>query len=168
MGCLNFRTGVETPWPEFFCPGYKLESVKKLLTDEFLVGVSQGFAERAIPQAIQQDNSSDMGVKYTTLHGHPVFFSGIRHTAYTTGSLTQMAMKRLQPDLLRAFQNDESDEAIAFFWHCSKTIKDWWDSYSKSEKCLAMMRDVEARIDKHNVSEWARVKETEGGMKCKR
>lgn len=168
MGMINIYTGVETPFSEFFCPGYKLDSVKAILTDEFIIDSIKRFTDLAVPQPTLVEHISDMGVRYTTLQGHRFFFNSIRHTAQPEFMLRDWVWSRLQDDLRRGFQNDDSDEAEAFARHVGKLVRYWWEGYQKTEGYLKMLRETEARIDKYNTSEWARVREIEGAMKCRR
>lgn len=168
MGMINYRTGIETPWPQYFCPGYKLDSVKAILTDEFVIGSIKRFTDMAVPQPTLEEHISEMGVRYTTLQGHRFFFNSIRHTALPEFRLRDWVWSRLQDDLHRAFQNDDSDEAEAFARHVGNLVRYWWEDYQKTEGYRKMLRETEARIDKYNTSEWARVREIEGAMKCRR
>ena len=168
MGMRNYKTGVETPWPQYFCPGYKLESVQKILNDDFVVGILKRFTEMAIPQPQLEDRCSEMGVRYQVLVGHRFFFNSTRHTAQPELMLRERVWSRLQEGLRRAFQNDDTDEAVGFGRHVGKLVRDWWEGYQKTEGYLKMLRETEARIDKHNTSERARVREIEGAMKCRR
>ena len=168
MGMINIYTGVETPFSEFFCPGYKLDSVKAILTDEFIVDSIKRFTDMAVPQPTLEEHVSDMGVRYTTLQGHRFFFNSTHHTAQPELGLMNRVWSRLPSDLLRGFQNDDTDEAEAFDRHVRKLIRYWWEDYQKMEGYIKMLRETETRIDKHNTSEWARVREIEGAMKCRR
>lgn len=168
MGVTNSKTGVEIPWTEFFCPGYKLDSVKAILTDDFIVGSIKRFTDMAVPQPTLEDRFSTEGVRYTVLVGHRFFFNSTRHTAQPELMLRERVWSHLQEGLRRAFQNDDTDEAVDFGRHVGKLVLDWWEGYQKTEGYLKMLRETEARIDKHNTSERARVREIEGAMKCRR
>jgi hypothetical protein len=168
MGMINMHTGVETPWPEFFCPGYKLESVKAIMTDDFIVGSIRRYTDIAVPQTTLEDRVSDLGVRYTILVGHRFFFNSTHHHAQPEFRLRDWVWSRLQDKLLRGFQNDDSDEAEEFARHVGKLVRHWWEGYQKTDEYLKMFRETEARIGKHNTSEQSRVRDIEGAMKCRR